>query len=166
MRVAIFIIGFIFSSFSYAANFSLSSQAFSNGGTIPELYTCKGKNISPPLAWTGAPDKTQSFALIVSDPDAPSGVFYHWIAYNIPGKTNELSIENLPQEALLGKNSSNKADYFGPCPPSGKPHHYVFTLYALDSNLNLPADEDISGLEKAMKGHVLSSTTLTGLFGK
>lgn len=167
MRFFILFLGVLWMTTVQAADFTIESNAFANGKTIPQLHTCKGKDISPQLAWSGAPEKTQSFALIVSDPDAPSGTWYHWILYNLPSSTSAL-VENvsvLPSGAVAGKTSFAKEQYNGPCPPPGAPHHYIFTLYALDTKLTLAKVPDAEELIQAMTGHVLGSVTLVGMFG-
>ncbi len=151
-----------FSIPAYATHMTLSSQAFADGITIPVLYTCDGKDISPDLSWSNLPSKTQSLAIILSDEDAPGGIFYHWILFNIPAKTTALAeaITTLPTGTLAGKNSWGRPQYNGPCPPKGSLHHYTFTLYALDEKLSLPAETDAPTLLKAIQGHILEQTTL------
>jgi Raf kinase inhibitor-like YbhB/YbcL family protein len=158
-------------SASYAAekdNFTLSSPVAFNQGQFPELYTCDGENISPKLVWFGAPAKTQSFALIMSDPDAPSGTFYHWVLYNMPNDTAKLdkAVKTLPPGTLVGMNSQNKAEYHGPCPPKGPRHHYIFTLYALDKKLDLTAGADAKAVEDAMQNHIMQQVDMTVLYGR
>ncbi len=145
----------------------LISPAFQNNSTIPTVYSCKGDDISPPLQWKNIPDKTHSFVLIMDDPDAPAGIWDHWILFNIPKTTTELSenLSALPDGAEYGKNSWGNRAYGGPCPPSGE-HRYIFKLYALDTLLNLSAGVDKSTLETAMKGHILATATLTGRYKK
>ncbi len=153
------------------------STSFKAGEPIPEDYTCKGKNISPEIHWKGAPPKTQSFVLIVEDPDAPMQVWTHWLIYNIPIKkggpdinTYELT-EGYPRDEvggggiLQGLNDFRKIGYDGPCPPSGV-HRYYFKLYALDSLLAVGAGLTKEQLLTAMKGHVLAQTQLVGTFSK
>lgn len=133
---------------------------------MPTLYTCDSKDVSPELSWTNPPAKTQSFAIIVSDPDAPSGTWYHWIAYNIPSSVKELA-ENttqLPSGALAGRNSWGKTQYNGPCPPKGSVHTYVFTLYALDTKLKIPADPDGKTILEAIKDHTVGKAEITGVY--
>lgn len=168
MRLILLLIGCAISFYTYAADMKLKSSAFWNGYSIPVLYSCDGKGFSPQLSWSNAPAKTQTFALVVADPNAPAGTWYHWIVYNIPNTTTEFAenIQTLPAGTLTGKNSSDKETYFAPCPPPGDPHHYIFTLYALDTKLNLPGGADLEALEKAMLNHVLATTTLTGTFGR
>jgi Raf kinase inhibitor-like YbhB/YbcL family protein len=147
--------------------FQLTSDAFANGQSIPAKYTCIGKNISPALTWTEPPANTQSFALIVDDPDAPGGTWVHWVLYNIPAATHSLQ-ENFSATSantLIGKNSSSHLSYDGPCPPSGT-HRYFFKLYALDSALSLSSGASKEQLLKAMDGHTLAQAELMGTFSK
>jgi len=150
------------------AEFTLGSSAFEADQQIPARYACDGEDVSPPLVWKGAPAVTKSFALILDDPDAPGGVFTHWTLYNLPSSVSEL-VEGAASEAALetqqGKTSWGKAGYGGPCPPSGV-HHYIFTLYAVDSLLDLPAGASKKQLLSALEGHILAQTELTGLYGK
>lgn len=145
--------------------FTLTSSAFTHNGSIPSKYTCDGQNISPALTWHNAPVGTQSFALIVDDPDAPKKVWVHWVLFNISAAASELPEDVQAGKFVSGSNDSNKdGQYGGPCPPSGV-HHYHFTLYALDTRLNLleqgASKEDVL---KAIKGHVLGQATLIGLY--
>ena len=143
----------------------LSSPAFTDGGLLPSKYTCDGQSISPPIQWQDAPSKTKSFALIYDDPDAPAGTWTHWILYNLPPTTNTLTenITNLPAETKVGMNSWPEAKYGAPCPPSGE-HRYIFHLYALDTMLSLSGTVTSTTLRKAMQGHILATTTLTGRY--
>jgi Raf kinase inhibitor-like YbhB/YbcL family protein len=149
-------------------NFTLSSPVAFNQGQFPEMYTCDGQNISPKLVWFGTPAKTLSLALIVSDPDSPSGTFYHWVLYNIPADIEKLdkAVSTLALGTLVGMNSANKTAYSGPCPPKGPRHHYIFTLYALDSKLDLAAGADAKKLKDAMQGHILQQVDMTVLYGR
>jgi Raf kinase inhibitor-like YbhB/YbcL family protein len=146
----------------------LESADFHSGGTIPAASMasdCGGKNQTPALRWSGAPATTKSFALIVHDPDAPlAGGFYHWVVYNIPAQAHELQHDAVPASAQLGVVSTGKAAYYGPCPPPGPAHHYVFQLYALDV-AHVAADPPLSAqeLQRRIDGHVLAKATLTGL---
>src|SRR5262245_51782367 len=144
-----------------ARAFELKSEAFAAGEVIPVDQTCDGKNESPPLAWREPPDKTASFALVCEDPDAPSGTFVHWVLYGLPAATRSLppgvpSATRLADGSRQGKNDFAKTGYGGPCPPRGKPHRYVFKLYALDVPLDLPPDASASALQKAIAGHDLA----------
>lgn len=153
-----------------AMAFTIESSSFKNNDDIPREYTCKGANKSPGLTWKEAPAKTKSFALIVSDPDAPGGTFIHWIIWNIPKDENGLD-SGISHQAILangvsqGLNDFGKVGYGGPCPPPGKNHRYIFTLYALDQKLELKPQSTKEDLEEMMKGHILSKTTLQGMFG-
>lgn len=153
---------------AFAEDFSLKTSAFSNPGTIPELYTCDSDGQSPDLSWKNSPNKTKSFALIMSDPDAPNGTFYHWILYNIPSDTKQLTrnMKQFPGSTLIGNNSFNTLGYKGPCPPKGVIHRYVFTLYALDSQLNLAAGMDATTVLNALKNHTLKQTQIMGTYSR
>jgi Raf kinase inhibitor-like YbhB/YbcL family protein len=151
------------------SSLKLQSTVFKEGERIPDEYTCDGKNISPPLSWSGPDNTLNSWVLIVEDPDAPRGIFTHWIIYNIPANITSLpeavpTTEKTPNGALQGKNDSLKLGYTGPCPPPGPVHHYDFTLYALDSPLNLPAGVSKKQLLEAMQGHIISQGKLTGIY--
>src|SRR4051812_23329690 len=143
------------------APMKITTDAFAPEGTIPQKYTCDGANTAPALAWDNAPTNAKSFALIVEDPDAPAGVFTHWVIYNIPAQASALG-SPLPETALQGKNSAGKTGFSGPCPPPGHgSHRYYFKLYALDSLLAIGADSaDAAALKQAMKGHILASAEL------
>jgi Raf kinase inhibitor-like YbhB/YbcL family protein len=150
----------------------VSSAVFDAGGTIPEKYTCDGDDVSPPLAWGGVPGGTQSFALIVDDPDAPSGIFTHWVLFNLPAQATGLP-EGVPAQATLddgarqGTNSFRKPGYGGPCPPRGHgTHRYFFKLYALDAMLDLDAGATKEDLTGAMQGHVLAEGELMGRYAR
>jgi len=157
-----------------AAQFSLASKTFSDGATLPNstvanVYGCTGANQAPELHWSGAPAGTKSFALTMFDPDAPvAGGFWHWVVFNIPAGTTGISGEALLKGVGMGKTGVGTPGYVGPCPPPGKPHHYVFTLYALDIANVSGADASTTGpeLTAALKGHVLAKATLTGLYGR
>jgi Raf kinase inhibitor-like YbhB/YbcL family protein len=143
--------------------FTLTSSAFADGTAIPAKYTCKGENMSPPLSIGQPPEKTASLALILHDPDAPSGDFLHWTVWNISPGVNTIAENSVPADALTGMNGFGKIAYGGPCPPSGT-HRYEFDLYALDTKVNLLAGASRSELLDAMKDQVLAQTKLTGLF--
>jgi peptide-methionine (S)-S-oxide reductase len=151
--------------------FEISSGAFRNGEMLPKEYTCSGKNESPPLSWTGAPPGTKSFALLCEDPDAPAGLFTHWMVYNLPPATVGLP-PGIPRKPVLvdgsrhGMNGFGRMEYGGPCPPPGKPHRYIFRLYALNTvlALNAPVTRDV--LNKSMTGHILAEAELVGKFGR
>ena len=147
----------------------LTSSAFAEGELIPAKFTCSGENVSPPLAWTNVPPEAKSLALVVDDPDAPRGTWVHWVAYNLPPTTKELT-EGIPaQESIAsggqqGKNDFGKLGYGGPCPPPGATHRYYFKLYALNTELTLPAGATKQDLLKAMYGHIIDQGQLLGRF--
>jgi hypothetical protein len=151
---------------SAGSTLTLTSDAFVVGGTIPATYSCTGAGTSPALAWSGAPAGTQSFALIVHDPDAPlAGGFTHWIAIDLPGSAMSLPAA-VPTGAIAGGGSQPIA-YRGICPPvEAAAHHYHFRLYALDTTLGSGAGVTKESVEAAMQGHVLAQTDLVGLFGR
>jgi len=173
----LFIISFIFFNFGYCQTQTnkmktliIKSSAFNHLEMIPEKYTCKGENVSPPLQWSNVPDGTKSFVLINDDPDAPAGTWIHWVLFNIPADQTALK-ENIEQKKVFdngtrqGMTDSGRSAYGGPCPPSGT-HRYFFKLYALDIMLDLPAGSTKKEIEKAMQGHILASGELIGNFKK
>ena len=141
----------------------LSSPSFKNNMSIQQKFTCQGENINPPLVILNPPKETKNFALVVDDPDAPGGMFVHWVVFNIPPETHEIPENSVP--GTQGRNDFGQLDYGGPCPPSGE-HRYFFKLYALDSKLNLKEGVTKKELEKAVEGHVLDKTELIGLYKK
>lgn len=142
--------------------FRLTSSAFRDGDTVPRQFTCEGEDLAPPLAWSGAPDGTRSFALIMDDPDAPGGTFTHWLLYDVPATAAALDSQ---QHGNTLRNSFGRAEYGGPCPPVGHgAHRYVFSLYALDV-----AALDVRGttreaLERSLQAHTLGVARLTGRY--
>jgi len=153
---------------------ALTSTAFEPGGAIPAEYTCQGKNVSVPLAWSGLPVGTRSLALIVDDPDAPDPAapkmtWVHWVLYNIPptatGLPEAVEPKALPAGTLEGRNDWGRTGYGGPCPPVGR-HRYFFKLYALDVALPDLGQPDKARLERAMQGHVLVQQQLVGTYAK
>lgn len=145
-----------------AKHLTISSAAFSQGGHIPKKYSCEGEDINPPLEISGFPKETKTLAIIVEDPDAPRGIFDHWVAWNI--EPNEAITENA-NVGSSGRNSFGKTGYGGPCPPSGS-HRYYFKVYALDTRLDLAADSGKKQLQEAMEGHILASGELMGHYKK
>ena len=147
----------------------LSSSAFKEGQPIPSQYTCDGKNISPPLTWSGTPGNTQSFVLIAEDPDSPTGIWAHWVVFNLGSDVSELP-EDFAKSPLAsgsakqGVNSFKNVGYGGHCPPANKLHRYYFKLYALDITLNLPAGASKSDVEAAMTKHMLAIGQLMGTY--
>ena len=142
----------------------ITSHAFENNDMIPSEYTCDGSDVSPPLVISEVPQKAQSLAIIMDDPDAPMGTFTHWLVWNIPPqKTQFAKGEKIP--FLQGKTSFGAQSYGGPCPPGGT-HRYFFKLYALDLVLNLKAGSSKADLEKAMIGHILAEAHLIGKYSR
>jgi hypothetical protein len=153
----------------------LTSPAFKARAPIPEPHTCDGANASPRLDWSGAPAGAKSFAVVMDDPDAPPGTWIHWTIWNVPASALGLAegiakTADLPdgsrQGRVYGVKEFSKTGYWGPCPPPGKPHRYIFRLYALDAVLDLPASATRFDLDSAMKGRILASAELTGLYGR
>jgi Raf kinase inhibitor-like YbhB/YbcL family protein len=148
---------------------TVTSTAFEDGETIPVLYTRDGNNVSPQIAWSSVPEETRSIALICVDVDAPGGSFTHWVIFNIPLGQTELP-ENTPTFPVLetmvmnGLNDYKGVGYDGPSPPSGETHRYVFTVYALDTILNLETGTTRMDLLGAMAGHILARGVLTGTY--
>lgn len=146
------------------AKLSLTSNAFANGQPIPTQFTCDGPGQSPPLTWGEPPAGTKSFALIVDDPDAPSGLFRHWGAFDIPPSTRSIG-----QGQLIGSQATNgfgKSGYGSPCPPKGNgPHHYHFKLYALDAEkLGLAASAKVEQVESEAQKHAIGRGELVGTY--
>ncbi|MFC1916438.1 YbhB/YbcL family Raf kinase inhibitor-like protein [Chloroflexota bacterium] len=148
---------------------TVTSPAFPEGGKIPAKYTCEGQDISPALSWGEPPDGIQSLALIMDDPDAPVGIFTHWVLFNLPADAVELpeampAQTQLPDGSLQGKNDFGKIGYGGSCPPPGRPHRYQFTLYALDQPLDLKAGASKKQVIEAIQEHILAQGRLTGTY--
>ena len=142
--------------------FVLTSPAFLEGETIPRQYSCDGRNLAPPLAWSGPPESTRGFALIMDDPDAPNGTFTHWAFYDIPGTARDLADRSLGK-AL--RNDFGRAAYDGPCPPVGHgAHRYFFTLYAVDVPSLTLKGRTRNALERALQKHTLATAQLTGRY--
>jgi hypothetical protein len=143
--------------------FTVTSPAFRDGKPIPEGFTCSGAGASLPLAWRNVPKGTKQLALVMDDPDVPSGTFVHWVAWGIPPKPPRLPEETLPSGVLEGK-----PGYIGPCPPPGAgAHHYRITVYALDAPpVATPGETDAVGLRAAIKGHVLAKDRLVGTYDR
>lgn len=142
----------------------LTSRAFADGEPIPEEYSYTGRNVNPQLSIDGIPDESESLALIVDDPDAkePAGkIWDHWIVWNIDPDRSEIPSAWKPADAVEGTNDYGGVGYGGPNPPD-REHTYQFTLFALDSRLDLPPESTKATLEDAIKEHVIAQTTLTG----
>jgi Raf kinase inhibitor-like YbhB/YbcL family protein len=147
--------------------FGVTSPAFETGAPIPAEYTCDGEDVSPELGVVGIPDEAQSLAVIVNDPDAPTGVWNHWVEFNIPIRANSMTIARATDPiGVQGANSWNLGGYMGPCPPPGETHNYLFTIYALDSTLDLPEGVPATQVEAAIEGHIIDSVELTGTYGR
>jgi hypothetical protein len=153
---------------------TITSTAFAPEGAIPSLYTCEGKDVSPPLAWSGAPAATKSFALIVDDPDAPDPAapkmtWVHWVLYDIPASASSLpeavQTSALPPGTREGVNDWGRTGFGGPCPPIGR-HRYFHKLYALDAVLPDLKRPKKAALEQAMQGHILAQAVLIGTYQK
>lgn len=145
--------------------FTLSSPAFNHGAQIPSKYTCDGENICPHLVIHGVPERTKSLALIMEDPDAPKGLFVHWVMWNIPPETQEIKEHTVPFGAKEGVNTGRQHGYYGPCPPSGS-HRYFLRLYALDSKMELKPTAGKEELEAAMQQHTLAVAELMGTYSR
>ena len=141
----------------------ISSPNFLDRGEIPRKYTCDGENINPNIVIENIPEKTKSLALIMDDPDAPSGTFNHWLMWNINPATNEIGENTIPKNAVIGLNSGNKNKYMGPCPPSGT-HRYFFKIFALDIELQVPETYSKKEIEEIIKDHIIDKAELIGLY--
>jgi Raf kinase inhibitor-like YbhB/YbcL family protein len=153
-----------------AGALALQSAAFNDGDAIPIRYSCDGDDISPPLNWAGIPEDTRSFVLIMEDPDAPGGTWVHWVLFNLPADTSLIdpgsgTQSDLPEDTRVGLNDWGKAAYGGPCPPNDT-HRYVFTLFALDTHLDLSQGASSDLLRDAMAGHILSRDELIGTYSR
>ncbi len=152
---------------------SITSTAFTEGGAIPRKHSCDGADASPPLTWSGTPQGTAAFALIVDDPDAPARTWVHWVLYDLPATLSALP-ENVAKTerlkelggAVQGKSDFKRVGYGGPCPPPGPAHRYYFKLYALGARLGLPAGASKQDVERAMDGHVLATAQLMGTYAR
>jgi Raf kinase inhibitor-like YbhB/YbcL family protein len=145
----------------------VSSSAFADGGTIPERYSLLGGNVSPPLSWSGVPEDAVELAVLMQDPDAPSGTFTHWIVAGLAPSLDRLDEGALPAGAVEGGNDFGEEGYGGPCPPPGHGRHrYVFRMLALDTELTLERGAGRRELERAMEGHVLGAAQLTGGYAR
>ena len=151
------------------ARFSLRADAFTNGGKIPTLYTCDGEDLSPALSWDAPPASAETLVLIMDDPDAPVGVWDHWVLFNLPSSVLELPQGQAGTGApaaggVHGANSWGQSAYGGPCPPKGPAHNYRFFLYAIDTTLDLQPGATKSQVLNALEGHILAESTLTGAY--
>ena len=147
----------------------LNSTGFSEGERLPDEFTCAGANVSPPLAWEGAPAEAQAYALIMDDPDTPRGTFDHWVMYDIPVDTDGIGQAQAADEigATPGANGTGGPTYLGACPPPGDgDHRYIFRIYALDAALGLPPGADKQTVLDAMEGHILGQGQLIGMYSR
>jgi len=162
--VVVILLAAIASFAAEGARMKITSSAFQEGGNIPSKFTCAGSDTSPPLQITGIPSEAKSLVLIADDPDAPSGLFTHWLVWNIPPQTNSIAEGSAPK-GVHGTNDFGKSGYKGPCPPPGT-HRYSFKVFALDRELDLRAGAKRSQLDAAMKGHVIAQGELVGRYAR
>jgi Raf kinase inhibitor-like YbhB/YbcL family protein len=166
MKPTSFAIAILFGTIFYmnaASSISVTTPAFQAGGDIPAKFTCNGANVNPELKINGAPNEAKSLVLIVDDPDAPHGLFTHWILWNIDPKTTNIGENSAPVGGVQGTNDFGKRNYGGPCPPSGT-HRYFFKIFALDTKLDLKPSARRAELEAAMRGHTLAQGELMGRY--
>jgi Raf kinase inhibitor-like YbhB/YbcL family protein len=142
-----------------ASSVSVATSAFQAGGDIPAKFTCNGANVNPELKINGVPNEAKSLVLIVDDPDAPRGLFTHWMLWNIDPKTTDIGENSVPAGGVQGTNDFGKRNYSGPCPPSGT-HRYFFKIFALDMKLDLKPNARRADLDAAMKSHILGQGEL------
>ena len=146
-------------SMNAASSVSIATPAFQVGGEIPAKFTCNGANTNPELKISGVPNEAKSLVLIVDDPDAPRGLFTHWIVWNIDPKTTDIGENSVPAGGVQGTNDFGKRNYGGPCPPSGT-HRYFFKIFALDMKLDLKPSARRADLDGAIKSHILGQGEL------
>jgi Raf kinase inhibitor-like YbhB/YbcL family protein len=159
--LAIFFVGIF--NMNATSSISITSPSFQAGGDIPAKFTCNGTNVSPELQISGVPNEAKSLVLIVDDPDAPRGLFTHWIVWNIDPKTTQVAENNAPAGAVQGTSDFGKRNYGGPCPPSGT-HRYFFKVFALDTKLDLKPSARRAELDAAVRSHVLAQGELMGRY--
>jgi Raf kinase inhibitor-like YbhB/YbcL family protein len=143
---------------------TVSSTSFADGGDLPRRHTCDGEDLSPPLSFSGAPEGTREIALLVEDPDAPSGTFVHWVAWGIDPSTSAL-----PEGAAApgaGRNGFGRPGYAGPCPPKGPAHRYIFRAFAVSRRLELKSGASADDLREAMHRSVLAEGSLTARYAR
>ncbi|HEX4646464.1 MAG TPA: YbhB/YbcL family Raf kinase inhibitor-like protein [Verrucomicrobiae bacterium] len=143
----------------------VTSPAFKENETIPKKYTADADNINPPLHIDDIPGSAKSLALVVEDPDAPSGKFRHWVLFNMNPRTSDIHENSVPVIATQGRNDFGQMEYGGPKPPSGE-HHYFFNVYALDTVLGMPRGAKAEEVEKELKGHVIDQASLMGRYAR
>ena len=147
------------------AKMKVTSSAFQEGGNIPSKFTCDGADVNPAVRFEGVPAEAKSLLLIVDDPDAPVGLFTHWLVWNIDPKTSEIAESSAPGGAVQGTNDFPKKGYGGPCPPSGT-HRYYFKIFALDQTLDLKPGAKRTEVDAAMRGHVIAQGELMGRYSR
>lgn len=156
-------------SYGRSMTLELNTSAFKPGGDIPVQFTCDGSDTSPALSWNTAPEGTESFALVMDDPDAPRRTWVHWVLYDVPATERALR-KGIPPEGTLssgarqGRNDFGNLGYGGPCPPPGPGHRYYFKLYALDTRLDLRAGATRAELDRSMRGHIRAHAELIGRY--
>jgi hypothetical protein len=145
---------------------AVTSRSFSSGGQIPVDYSCDGADRSPQLTWSAPPPGTQSFAIVMDDPDAPTGTVTHWIAYDISGDTRTIAeaLDVTTVGGRVGINDLNRPGYSGPCPPRLEIHRYALRVYALDAPLKTPPEPNREALDAALRGHILAAGVLVAEF--
>jgi Raf kinase inhibitor-like YbhB/YbcL family protein len=148
---------------------TISSPDFNNNEVLPAKFTGEGQNISPALNWTGIPSNTASLAVIMDDPDAPTGLFTHWIIFNIPPECKKLpqAVKTnllLEDGSMQGKNTAGTIGYYGPYPPPGPAHRYQFNLYALDKMIDVKPGTNRKEVLDAMQSHIIASAMITGIY--
>jgi Raf kinase inhibitor-like YbhB/YbcL family protein len=143
----------------------ITTTVFQEGGNIPSKFTCDGADANPPLRFEGVPAEGKSLALIVDDPDAPGGLFTHWLVWNIDPNTTAIEENSVPSKGVQGKNDFGKSGYGGPCPPSGT-HRYFFRIFALDRQLDLAAGSKRAQLDAQMRGHIMAQGELMGRYSR
>jgi len=146
------------------ASITVTSTAFAEGSAVPRKFTCDGSNVSPPLAWSAMPPSAAAVALVMDDPDAPSGTFTHWVVLDLPASATGLEEAAVPDGAQA-QNSAGKAGWFGPCPPSGT-HHYRFTVYALSAATGLADGASLNEALRAIGDRTISWGRLTGTYSR
>ena len=165
--LCVFIVVFAFWAVARAdekVQFELVSPAFTDNSEIPPKFTCHGSDINPPLEFKNVPHKTKSFALSIHDPDAPEGVWVHWVVYNIKPATRTIAENTVPGHELF--NDFGKYHYRGPCPVDEKEHHYIIRAYALDQIMIIDEGSTMKEMEQALRGHILAQAKLTGVYRK
>ncbi|MDY6778566.1 MAG: YbhB/YbcL family Raf kinase inhibitor-like protein [Candidatus Nanohaloarchaea archaeon] len=151
---------------SSTGNLTFSSPAFSAGNSIPARFTCDGQDQRPPFQIDGVPDPATTLAIVIDDPEAPSGTFTHWTAWNIPANRSHIPKDSLPEPTMQGMNGFGSTGYRGPCPPGGSNHTYRFTLYALNRQLRLEPGATKAQLFNAMDGHVVAKKRFTAYYSR